>query len=70
MDELEGLQIFQGSILFYDAGSKKEVHWQLQACFGKNPFKRWAGMFMGTLMGRDMEEGLSNLKRLSEKENK
>lgn len=38
----------------------------MEGDLGHNPLYRWMGLFMDRLVGPDFEEGLANLKRLSE----
>lgn len=63
LDYEHGTQIFQGAILYEPAADDLRVTWSLETNMGLNPYKRWGGLFLGSLMGGDMSEGLATLKR-------
>lgn len=44
-----------------------EVQWTLTADFGQNMARRYFGLILTRLAGRDLDEGLANLKALLEK---
>lgn len=66
LDFNHGTQVFIGAIRFEKASDGLRITWTLDATLGRNPLKRWAGLAMNALMGRDMEKGLSNLKQTVE----
>ena len=67
LDFAHGTQLFEGAILFVPHGDRLQVTWTLTADLGANPFKRWAGLAMGALMGTDMTVGLENLRQRVER---
>lgn len=62
LDYEHGTQLFQGTILYEPSSEGLRVSWSLETDIGLNPIKRWAGLFLGNLMGSDMAQGLANLK--------
>lgn len=66
LDFNHGTQVFTGAIRCTNTSSGLRVTWTLDAELGANPLKRWAGLAMDRLMGGDMEQGLTNLKRRME----
>ena len=63
LDFNHGTQWFVGAIRNTNTPEGLRVTWTLDADLGANPFKRWAGLAMGPLMGGDMEQGLANLEQ-------
>ena len=63
LDFEHGTQLFHGSITFEPTSGGLQVSWAIETDMGANPLKRWAGLFLGKLMGGDMASGLSNLKK-------
>ena len=64
LDLAHGTQFFDGVILFTPSSNGSlTITWTLTADLGINPFKRWAGLAMDTLMGTDMAVGLENLRQ-------
>lgn len=61
LDFENGTQIFHCAITYTPQGNSLAVVWRLEACLGRNPFKQWAGLALGSLMGGDMETGLKQL---------
>ncbi len=61
LDFENGTQIFHCAITYTPHGKGLAVVWRLEACLGRNPFKRWAGLALGSLMSGDMETGLRQL---------
>jgi len=55
-----------GELRLESEGSGTRVIWLMQGDVGGNPLNRWFALFMDRLVGPDFEEGLANLKRLSE----
>lgn len=49
-------------------GDATPVTWGLDADMGNNPIGRWMGLMMDGMVGADYEQGLANLKALSEGE--
>ena len=66
LDFEHGTQLFHGSITFEPTSGGLQVSWAIETDMGANPFKRWAGLFLGKLMGGDMATGLINLKQQTE----
>lgn len=66
LDFNHGVQLFNGAIRYTNLADGLRVTWTLDADLGANPFKRWAGLAMESLMSGDMEQGLANLKRTVE----
>ena len=64
LDFAHGTQFFDGVILLTPSSNGSlTITWTLTADLGINPFKRWAGLAMDTLMGTDMAVGLENLRQ-------
>lgn len=61
LDFENGTQIFRCAITYTPQGNGLAVVWRLEACLGRNPLKRWAGLALGSLMGGDMQTGLTQL---------
>ncbi len=57
----------QGVLSLTPEGSNTRVVWTNEGEFGKNPFIRYFGLWMDSLVGKDFEKSLSNLKTLAEK---
>ena len=66
LDFENGTQIFHCAITYKPQGNGLAVVWRLEACLGRNPFKRWAGLALGLLMSGDMGTGLRQLIRQAE----
>ena len=66
LDFENGTQIFHCAITYTPQDNSLAVVWRVEACLGRNPFKRWAGLALGSLMGGDMETGLKQLIRRAE----
>ena len=66
LDFENGTQIFHCAITYAPQGNGLAVTWRLEACLGRNPFKRWAGLALGSLMGSDLETGLAQLVKQAE----
>ena len=56
-----------GKFQFEPAGAGTKVTWSDSGSLGANPVNRWAGLFMGQIIGPDFEQGLLGLKTLAEK---
>ena len=63
LDFSHGTQLFDGAISMSPQGDDLAMTWKLTADLGANPFKRWAGLAMGALMGTDMASGLEKLRK-------
>lgn len=61
LDFENGTQIFHCAITYSPQENNLVVTWRVEACLGRNPFKRWAGLAVDSLMGGDMETGLRQL---------
>ena len=61
LDFENGTQRFHCAITYKPQGNGLAVVWRLEACLGRNPFRRWAGLALGSLMGGDMQTGLTQL---------
>ncbi len=56
-----------GSLAFQRQGQVTEVRWTMDGDMGSNPLFRWMAFFSDSMVGKDFEEGLANLKALAEK---
>lgn len=52
--------------LFKEEGSSTQVTWAFETDLGYNPVARWFGLMFDSMIGPDFEEGLGNLKVVSE----
>lgn len=50
------------------AGNGTRVRWVINGELGNNPVSRWFGLVMDSILGKDFESGLSNMKTLLEAE--
>lgn len=50
---------------FRPQGSGTLVRWTLHTDMGANPYVRYMGLFMDQMVGKDYEEGLANLAKVS-----
>lgn len=68
MLEFEDVKM-QSTIMFRvePTATGTKVTWGDSANLGYNPMMRWMGLFMDKFMGPDFEEGLKNMKDVSEK---
>ena len=57
-----------GDLVFTPEGSSTRVTWTMNGDMGSNPIYRWMALFMDTMLGKDFDEGLANLKALAEKQ--
>jgi effector-binding domain-containing protein len=55
-----------GRFLFEETGDSCKVTWTDQGDLGYNPFYRYMGLLMNSMMGPDFETGLAKLKTVSE----
>jgi hypothetical protein len=58
---------FQGDLRFAREGDDTRVTWTDQGDSGKNLIKRWMSLVFKSMLGKDFETGLANLKMLVEK---
>jgi hypothetical protein len=56
-----------GSIVLTPAQGGTDVTWVHGGDTGSNPLKHYLAVFMDRMVGRDFEEGLTNLKAVAEK---
>ena len=63
LDFEHGTQLFRGAITLDPSAEGLMVSWSIETEMGWNPLKRWGGLFLGSLMGGDMSEGLAKLRR-------
>ena len=56
-----------GDFRFEAAGAATKVSWIMNGDMGSNPVFRWFALFMDSMVGKDFESGLANLKALAEK---
>lgn len=55
-----------GFYLFKPMGESTEVVWGMETELGNNPLARYVGLFMDKMVGKDFEQGLRNLKIVTE----
>src|ERR1035437_626701 len=58
--------IARAKFLFSKKDSTTKVTWIMESDLGMNPIGRIFGLFMEKMLGPDFEQGLSNLKKISE----
>lgn len=58
----EGRYRSTGSIRLEEMGGAVRVSWQNGGDLGKSPINRYAGLFMDSMLGPDLEQGLARLK--------
>jgi uncharacterized protein YndB with AHSA1/START domain len=56
-----------GELRFAAEGPGTRVTWSMNGDMGRNPVLRWMTLFMDSMVGKDFEGGLANLKALAEK---
>ncbi len=56
-----------GELRFEPNGGATLVTWSMAGDMGTNPLKRWIGLWMDRLVGKDFEASLATLKALSER---
>lgn len=56
-----------GDLVLKAEGTGTRVTWTMNGDMGSNPMFRWIALFADSMVGKDFEEGLANLKRLAEK---
>jgi hypothetical protein len=66
LDYENGQRLSKGGITFEAAGEGTEVIWYNGGELGRNPVRRYFGLFLDRLIGPDFEAGLNNLKRIVE----
>ena len=57
----------KGELRFQPQGSGTEVSWTMNGDMGSNPLFHWFALFAGSMVGKDFEAGLANLKAMAEK---
>ena len=55
-----------GYFLFKENGGATDITWAFNSDLGNNPFARWMGLMFNTMIGPDFENGIANLKVVSE----
>lgn len=63
----EGYSKSEGSIQMEENPAGVRVTMTMEGDIGNNPFARYVGLFMDSLLGKDFEEGLAKLKSIVEK---
>jgi uncharacterized protein YndB with AHSA1/START domain len=56
-----------GSFALEPQGAQTKVTWTMNGDMGTNPLYRWIALFADSMVGKDFDEGLQNLKQLAEK---
>ena len=56
-----------GELTFAAEGSGTRVTWAMNGNMGSNPLFRWMALFADSMVGKDFEGGLANLKVVAEK---
>lgn len=56
-----------GDVAFRRHDNKTEVTWTDRGSSGNNLVKRWMSLMIGKMLGEELEYGLNNLKKLTEK---
>ena len=56
-----------GEMRFAAEGIGTRVAWTMQGDTGRNPLMHWMALAMNSMVGKDFETGLANLKALAEK---
>lgn len=56
-----------GELSFAPEGAGTRVTWTMNGDMGGNPLYRWFALAMDSMVGKDFEAGLANLKALAEK---
>ena len=57
----------QGELSFVPEGNSTRVTWTMNGDMGKNPVFRWIALGADSMVGKDFETGLANLKAVAEK---
>lgn len=57
----------RGVLTLVPDGAGTRVVWTNEGDMGKNPFNRYFGLMMDSMVGPDFEAGLANLKKLAER---
>lgn len=55
-----------GDLVFAAEGSGTKVTWTMNGDMGRNPLFHWMGLFADSMVGKDFDGGLANLKTLAE----
>lgn len=58
--------VSQGELVFAPEGAGTRVTWTASGDMGSNPLMRWMTLFAGSMIGKDFDAGLANLKALAE----
>lgn len=56
-----------GELTFVQEGGATRVNWTMHGDMGANPIARWMTLAMGSMVGKDFDAGLANLKALAER---
>jgi uncharacterized protein YndB with AHSA1/START domain len=56
-----------GDLSLKPEGAATQVTWVMNGNMGSNPLFRWMALFADSMVGKDFEGGLANLKRVAEK---
>lgn len=56
-----------GELAFAAEGGGTRVRWTMNGDMGRNPINRWFALFADGMVGKDFDEGLTNLKAVAEK---
>ncbi len=57
----------KGEFRFQPSGTGTQVTWVMNGDMGKNPLYRWFALNADSMVGKDFDAGLANLKALAEK---
>ena len=57
----------QGELNFVPDGNATRVTWTMNGDMGRNPLFRWMALGADSMVGKDFEAGLANLKTVAEK---
>lgn len=66
LDFENGQYLSEGTITLIAADGATKATWTNGGNLGNNPFSRWFGLLMDSMMGPDFEAGLQNLKARAE----
>ena len=59
--------VSHGALMLADTTTGTRVSWTNEGEFGGNPFIRYIGLMMDSMVGKDFDAGLNKLKLLAEK---
>lgn len=62
----QGSSVILGAITFERTGKETHVTWTEDGDMGNNPCRRYVGLAMGLIIGKDLDQGLADLKKAAE----